>query len=47
MFDDFDTQIQIEEVVRDDMVLIEPEDYYRFLRLKGIDVSQNDIIDFS
>ena len=46
MFDDFDTQIQVEEIVNEDMVLIEPEEWYKFLREKGIQTGQNDIIDF-
>ena len=46
MFDDFDTQINIEEVINEDMVLIEPDEWYKFLRSKGINTSQNDIIDF-
>ncbi len=47
MFDDFDTQIQVEEIINENMVLIKPEDWYKFLHSKGIQTGQNDIIDFS
>ena len=44
--DDIPVTGERREVINEDMVLVEPEEWYKFLRSKGIDASQNDIIDF-